>query len=920
MSEKKKPVVTRNFMKHLSRGAVKSVPVGGALLEQLIYGTLDGEAAKEEAEKLHSALSQIAEKLQGQDVSFGDIISELKKAAAFREEIKVELNRFHAVLEDPENAVISDRLADAVECMVIYNLPYRSMGGLFKGREDMLERLRSELGAGKTAAITQVQAIYGLGGVGKTRLAVEYAWSALEDGRHTAVFFVVADTVASLNSNLAALAGPHLLNLPEQENPEQPVIVEAVLAELGRRTGWLMLIDNLDSDEAAARLHKQVLPRLASGNVLITSRRSNWPDEVADLAIDKLDEPDATAYLLEKTEHKRAASADDEQLAKEIARELDGLPVALEQAAAYICQRRIGFGTYLQDFGESRKDVLSWHKEELNYPEAVLTAWQTTNKHLGPSERGILRFASFLAPEAIPAALFESQPEKVEEAAELILEETASDSHLQAEEGDPDVRGLLAELAGWSMITLAEESFTVHRLVQDSIRLSIPEDRRKVWANLALELVNQYIPADALPDDVLSWDMWKLVNSHVAAITAHGDGLDIREPTTRLMNELGTYFYARARFDEAEPLIRRALASDEQALGNEHPNVATHLNNLAQLLKATNRLVEAEPLMRRALVIDEQSFGKDHPDVAIDLNNLALLLQATNRLDEAEPLMRRAMEIDRQSFGKDHPKVATRLNNLALLLQATNRLDEAEPMMRRALVIDEQSFDKDHPKVAICLNNLAELLRVTNRLTEAEPMYRRALEIDKHSFGKDHPKVATRLNNLALLLKATNRLDEAKPLMRRALEIDEQAFGKNHPNVAIRLNNLAQLLHDTNRLDEAEPLMCRALEIDEHSFGKDHPDVARDLNNLAALLKATNRLAEVEPLMRRALAIGEQSFGKDHPQVAIYLNNLATLFQDTNRLAEAEPLMRRALEIFEKSLGPDHPSTQTVRENLERLK
>jgi tetratricopeptide (TPR) repeat protein len=756
------------------------------------------------------------------------------------------------------------------------NLPYFSIGGLFKGREDLFGRLESALGAGKTTAITQVQAIHGLGGIGKTRLAVEYAWRALENGQYTAVFFVVAETEGSLHTNLAALASPALLDLPEQNSAEQPIIVEAVLAELGRRADWLMIFDNVDSDEAAGRLHKQVLPRLAGGNVLITSRRSNWPDEVADLSIDKLDEADAAAYLLEKTEGKRAKSAEDEALAKEIARELDGLPVALEQAAAYVCQRRIGFGAYLKDFKESREKVLSWYKGEVNYPVAVLAAWETTKERLGPCEQGILGMAAFLGPEAIPAGLFESQAKRIEESAGLVLEETAAE--LKIEEGEIDVRDLLAELADWSMINLAEESFTMHRLVQDSIRLSIPEDRRKTWAKLALELVNQHIPSDPPPNDVRSWDIWEPAESHVAAIVAHADDLGIGEPTTRLMNGLGFYFKTRARFDEAEPMYRRALAIDEQSFDEDHPKVAIRLNNLAQLLHDTNRLAEAEPLMRRAMVIDEQAFGEDHPKVAIRLNNLAQLLQDTNRLDEAEPLMRRALEIDEQAFGEDHPDVAIDLNNLAALLQDTNRLAEAEPLMRRALAVDEQAFGEDHPDVAIDLNNLATLLQDTNRLAEAEPLMRRALAVDEQSFGEDHPKVAIRLNNLATLLQDTNRLVEAEPLMVRVVEIMEKSYDTTHPKVAIALNNLAQLLQATNRLAEAEPLMNRALAIDEQSLGKDHPSVARDLNNLALLLEATNRLAE------------------------------------------AKPLMRRALEIFEKSLGPDHPNTQMARGNLEGLK
>ena len=182
--------------------------------------------------------------------------------------------------------------------------------------------------------------------------------------------------------------------------------------------------------------------------------------------------------------------------------------------------------------------------------------------------------------------------------------------------------------------------------------------------------------------------------------------------------------------------MRRALAIDEHAYGADHPNVATSLNNLAQLLQDTNRLGEAEPLMRRALAIDEQLYGPDHPNVASDLNNLAQLLKDTNRLGEAEPLMRRALEIDESAYGPDHPEVAISLNNLAQLLQATNRLGEAEPLMRRALEIDEQSYGPDHPDVAIDLNNLARLLQDTNRLGEAEPLMRRALAINEKSLGR----------------------------------------------------------------------------------------------------------------------------------------------------------------------------------------
>jgi tetratricopeptide (TPR) repeat protein len=367
------------------------------------------------------------------------------------------------------------------------------------------------------------------------------------------------------------------------------------------------------------------------------------------------------------------------------------------------------------------------------------------------------------------------------------------------------------------------------------------------------------------------------------------------------------------------PVAERGVQEATNELGANDPAIAGLLDRQATLLQVIARYEDAEPLFRRALAIDEASYGNDHPNVARDLNNLAVLLQNTKRLAEAETLMRRALAIDEASYGNDHPEVAVRLNNLAMVLFQANRLAEAEPLMRRALVSGEASYGNDHPKLAARLNNLASLLQATNRLAEAEPLIRRSLAIGEASYGNDHPKLATRLLNLASVLQATNRMAEAEPLIRRALAIDEASYGIDHPEVAIDLNNLAQLLQNTNRFAEAEQMMRRALAINQASYGPDHPNVANNLNNLANLLQATNRLAEAEQLMRRALAIDEAIYGIDHPNVARHLNNLGFLLQATNRMAEALLLSGRAAQICLVSLGRDHPNTQLTIENYLKI-
>ncbi|WP_437841990.1 tetratricopeptide repeat protein [Sorangium sp. So ce1153] len=385
------------------------------------------------------------------------------------------------------------------------------------------------------------------------------------------------------------------------------------------------------------------------------------------------------------------------------------------------------------------------------------------------------------------------------------------------------------------------------------------------------------------------------------------------------LDSLAALLWAKGDYAAAEPLYRRALAILEKALGPEHPDVAESLNNLAGLLQVRGDYTAAEPLYRRALAIREKALGPEHPDVAESLNNLAGLLQVRGDYAAAEPLYRRALAIREKALGPEHPDVAESLNNLAGLLQVRGDYAAAEPLYRRALAIREKALGPEHPDVAESLDNLAGLLDEKGDYAAAEPLYRRALAILEKALGPEHPDVATSLNSLAVLLWAKGDYTAAEPLFRRALAIREKALGPEHPDVAESLDNLAGLLWTKGDYAAAEPLYRRALAIREKALGPEHPDVATSLNSLAALLYAKGDYTAAEPLYRRALAIREKALGPEHPDVATSLNNLAALLYEEGDYAAAEPLYRRALAIREKALGPEHPDVAESLNNLAAL-
>jgi tetratricopeptide (TPR) repeat protein len=697
---------------------------------------------------------------------------------------------------------------------------FRTIGSLFKGRAGVMEQLRESLTrSGRTAIPGKPHALHGLGGIGKTRLAVEYGLA--HAGEYNALLFVSGETPELLDTNVAALAG--VLGLPQAQATEDEARIRAALDWLKLNPGWFLVLDNLDTPEAL-RAAEGLLAQLSGGHTVVTSRLSTFSGLFEPLELDVLDPEAAAEFLLERTDRGRRRLPDDIAIARAIAQDLGWLALALEQAGAYIVQRRRTLAQYRADWAANRDAVLAWFDPSVtDYPASVAITWQTSVLHLTSQGLLLLHRLAFMAAEPVP---------------EFLLDVPIPGAEIE------NLHAALADLARYSLLSRAAAApvFSVHRLVQDVTARSLDEAGRQATIGELVGWVDAGFEGD--PDDVLNWPRLGPLAAHAAAAIQAAVSSNAVGRVSLLSTKLARLLYARALYVEAEPHFRRALALDEASLGREHPRVAVMLNNLAQLLQTTNRLVEAEPLMRRALAISETSVGPDHPRVARLLDNLARLLQETNRLDEAEPLMRRALAIHEASFGPEHPRVAHTLSVFAQLLHAANRLGEAEPLMRRARAIGEASFEPGHPEIALRLNDLAALLCASNRLGEAEPMMRRALAINNASFGPEHPNVAITLSNLAQLLQTTNRLGEAEQLMRRALAIDETAFGPQHPRVAVLVNNLAQLLHMANRLDQAEPLMRRAIEIFvvvTRDTGHEQPHLAVSCRNFAALLRATGR-------------------------------------------------------------------------------
>ena len=294
------------------------------------------------------------------------------------------------------------------------------------------------------------------------------------------------------------------------------------------------------------------------------------------------------------------------------------------------------------------------------------------------------------------------------------------------------------------------------------------------------------------------------------------------EEKVNILSSYGSIYYALGQYNNSLPFLQSAVEL-AKILPNNMEQIATQLNNLANLLTDKGDHPGAEPLHREALALRRIVFGDEHPMVAESLNNLAVLLRKKQEFGEAEQLQNEALLIDVKGLGVDHPFVARDLNNLAELLIEKEDYDGAINLQRQALAIMKQEYGEEHPYFATTLNNLAGSLSDRGDYSDAEKLYRESLRIDKMILGADHPGVATSLNNLALLLRNKREYLGAESLHREALAIRKSVFGDEHSEVAQSLSNIAELLIVLGKREEAQHLGQEAYRIYLKILGPDHP-------------------------------------------------------------------------------------------------
>ncbi|MFF2720876.1 FxSxx-COOH system tetratricopeptide repeat protein [Streptomyces sp. NPDC058011] len=774
----------------------------------------------------------------------------------------------------------------------IWNVPPRNPG--FTGRSLVLERMRDQLGGGMAVVLPQPQALYGLGGVGKTQVALEYVHRFMAD--YDLVWWISSEQGDDVVASLAELA----VRLGAQGGEDMAAASQEAVDLLRRGVPserWLLVFDNADDPETLRRY----FPQGGSGHILVTSRNQSWSQHGDALPVDVFLREESVEHL-----QRRAPGLSDED-ADQVAIAVGDLPLAVEQAAAWIAETATPIDTYLEQLASQAPQVLALN-QPAGYPEPVAATWNISIARLkdrSPAAVRLLQLCAFFAPEPISANLLYSK--------EMIEALKPYDSSLQ----EKLVLGrVIREIGRFALakVDQVSNSIQVHRLVQAVIKAQLNEEEQREARHVVHRILAGARPDDDEPiDNPETWPRFAAIWPHLGP----SDARNCKEPETRrLLIDRVRYLWKRGDIRTAGSLGEELRQVWQETLGERDLQYLYLCFHLSNILRTRGRYVEAKELDEFTLLRQREVLGAEHPHTYMTTSSLAIDLGLLGDYGRAIELATEAHEGFSQIFHDAHPRTLAAANNLALNLRSIGQY-------ARAREIDQDVYDRrtevlgaKHPYSLSSAMNLARDLREVGRYEDSVGLLSRTYESFKESLGRTYPTTLSAAKSLAVSLRRAGRFEDAHRLtVATRARYRAKYTSANPDSLACDLNLAADLFAAGDAVqarDTAQEVVDQYMKVP----GEKHPYTLAAQNNLGVYLSGTGEAERSEQILKLVVASMRERFGREHPNTLFCVMNLANATADRGDLPLVLETEQRLATQLTVALGAHHPETLAMISNM----
>ncbi|MFC0505692.1 FxSxx-COOH system tetratricopeptide repeat protein [Micromonospora costi] len=761
----------------------------------------------------------------------------------------------------------------------------RQHGTPFVGRAAQLEALRDRLTASPDAGM---QVVHGLGGVGKTQLAAEYALRFARD--YDLVWWIPADNEERIRGSLADLA--EAMGLGAGGAGEAVRRVLDVLRRSGPDRRWLIVLDNADEPTRAT----QALIPQGPGHVLLTTRDQSWAEYATATELTVFDRAESVQLLRDRVRGLTDAEA------AQVAEKLGDLPLAVEQGAAYLRATALPVERYLASLDTPGLLRILEGRQSAGYSKALAATWLVTLGQLRrekPAAARLLELCSFYAPEPIPVTMLTGE--------RFAAFMTPFDPTLT----DPILQGLVtAELGRYGLAQVDAENNTVriHRLVQLVIQdqLDDPEDTRR-QAQLLLAAAS---PRD--PDKPANWARYAELWPHVRPSGLHRSTAD---EARQLVVDTVRYLYRRGDYETSRSLAEDALAHWRDT-DEDDPTTLRMRFHLANVLRAQTHFDLAYAIDQDVYERQRRIFGEEHLYTVMTARSLGADLRAQGRFHEAEERDRRTLELSIRTFGEDSGRTLTAENNLAVSLRLVGDFRGAAQLDQHIHERRRDRFGEEDPSTLASASNYGRGLRDTGELWRSHTVLHRTYAAQQKVVGPDHPETLRTAKELALTLRQLGRFPDAHRLLERTVVRYQRTLGGEHPDTLSAEMALATTWSAVGDNDTAVRMARRLRDGYREVLGETHAITLACLNNLGVLLRKQRDHVPARELAEQVRDQLLATLGERHPHTLLATLNLAN---DLSALGERDAALlldTTAYVELTRVLGAEHPDTLAASVNL----
>ncbi|KAM5466038.1 hypothetical protein MauCBS54593_006288 [Microsporum audouinii] len=745
----------------------------------------------------------------------------------------------------------------------------------FVVREEILNQIGDRATPGFWAALV------GLGGVGKSQLAIEHGYRIRDKSPETWVFWVYASNSARFEESYREIADRAKIPGRAQSDNILKLVYDWLCSQSGK---WFIILDNADNTDFLRKESHgngliKYIPREQNGSVLITSRSREAALQLVDnsdiITVEPMDKAHSIALLRIKL---GSMDVDNESLAR-LAAALEFMPLAIVQAAAYISQRaqRLSVEKYLEKFhkSDSRKTNLLSHeggrvRRDHDAKNSIITTWQISFDHIKekrPSAADLLSYMSFFDRQGIPESMLHHYRDDMEQdkASSQDYEDGNDNVPSQSElSEDDDFENDLQTLKDYSFISVSTDPsvFEMHRLVQLATRTWLDvHGLLETWKQQFIRQLSTKLCDDSEPN----CSKCQILFPHAKlAIDLEPENKDFIPQWAGILSYAVFYAVSKGNVTDAESLSAKSIAVCKREFGEVHKLTMDSKYLLTMSYYAAGKWAKAAELGEEALEERKQLSDVENHDTLVSLGILALIYTKLGRLAEAEEMDVRVLEISKKILGIEHQDTLAAIDNLAIIYSAQEKWEKAYELAAEVVEVEKRMLGLEHLATLFSMEILAEICRKLNMLEVAVELGEQVVEVSSRNLGAENIRTLTAMLSLSAAYREQGRLEEAEELAVKVMELKLKVRGIEHPNTWVSMAHVARIYGKQGRWNEGEELNLQVLEFRKRVLGTSHRDTLRTMNNLACIWDALGKRTDAINLMSDCVQLQIKHLGPEH--------------------------------------------------------